>query len=182
MYEIHSQISLENEDVSEFIQCASALKMLYQKFHYPIDYEKNVFYIAAIMLCNIDSKNVPPVISYALIRDIPTCLMSHEYIQFVINVKKAYDNGEFYLYLKYYKTASDQFKIIMKLVLEKVRIKIAFMLFFPMRVTIEKKVFMEYLDFENENECDAFIEKYCITCDENGNIMCEESLSSMKRQ
>ena len=180
VYEIHSTISLENEDVSEFIQCASALKMLYTKFHYPIDHERNVFYIAATMLCNIDSKNVPPVISYSMIRNIPQCLLSHDYIQFVLNVKKTYDNGEYHIYLQQYRNAPHQFKIIMKIVLDKVRLKLATMLFIPMRVHIEKRLFMEYLDFESVDECDAFIQKYSILCDEKGNVLCEKSLENMR--
>ncbi|EDR23473.1 leukocyte receptor cluster (lrc) member, putative [Entamoeba dispar SAW760] len=181
VYEIHSDISLENNDVSEFIQCASALKQLYKKFGYSNNNPKVIFYISAMILCNMDSKNVSPITNYSLLREIPIEILINPNIQFVLNVKRAFDNGEYFTYLKLFKEAIPKFKVIMKLAIEKVRLKGLMLLFMSIGGVIEVKDVMNFLSFSNEKEYQEFISKYPLIQDSNGKIQCVETLKSISK-
>ncbi|EKE40691.1 SAC3/GANP family protein, partial [Entamoeba nuttalli P19] len=181
VYEIHSDISLENNDVSEFIQCASALKQLYKKFGYSNDNPKVIFYISAMILCNMDSKNVSPITNYSLLREIPIEILLNPNIQFVLNVKRAFDNGEYFTYLKLFKEAIPKFKVIMKLAIEKVRLKGLMLLFMSIGGVIEVNDVMDFLSFSNEEEYHEFISKYPLILDANGKIQCTETLKNISK-
>ncbi|EAL49837.1 SAC3/GANP family protein [Entamoeba histolytica HM-1:IMSS] len=181
VYEIHSDISLENNDVSEFIQCASALKQLYKKFGYSNDNPKVIFYISAMILCNMDSKNVSPITNYSLLREIPIEILINPNIQFVLNVKRAFDNGEYFTYLKLFKEAIPKFKVIMKLAIEKVRLKGLMLLFMSIGGVIEVNDVMDFLSFSNEEEYHEFISKYPLILDANGKIQCTETLKNISK-
>ena len=106
-------------------------------------------------------------------------LMNHEHIQFVLNVKKVYDNGEYHLYLQLYKSAPPLFKRIMKLVIEKVRYRLTRILFSVLRPSVTEQDFKEYMQFETEGEYRDFVTKYPLVFDNKGNILCESSVISL---
>ncbi|ELP87324.1 leukocyte receptor cluster member, putative [Entamoeba invadens IP1] len=179
VYELHAHLSLENQDISEFIQCASALKNLYHTMKRPIDDEKVILYSASMILCNMDGKNVSPAAHYTLIRDIPDSILTHPTIQLALNIKKAFVVGDYFTFFNLYTTAITQFKLILVLAIDKVRINTAYTLFYAVRPTIDVEHFKKYLFFKDDEDYTQFITKHPIVFDDKGSIVCATSLANL---
>ena len=113
IYETHAEIALEFDDISEFQQCVSALKKYYKRFKNPLD-EKVIRNRAYELLCSLKSKDIQNCNVYFLIRDIPPEAMHNKDIQFVLKIKRAFDNDNFFEVFKLYRNANSDFKHIVK--------------------------------------------------------------------
>ncbi|KAL7721496.1 Leukocyte receptor cluster member [Entamoeba marina] len=186
VYTIHSEISIQNEDISEFMQCASTLRKLFKLQRLPPTNDKLLMYTAYTILFNIDSKNVTSTASYSQIIEIPHEALTHPDISFVLQVKKAYNSSNYYEYFRLYTQANPFHKIIMKSSLSKVRLRSIMSLLYSriylyivfdhqFLLTIIKKL----LFFDTDEECIAFNQQNNIILDSNNNILCEETIKKL---
>lgn len=140
-----------------------------------------MFYLAGMILSNLDSKNVSPVTIYSMVMSIPSDSIKHPYIQFVLKVTKAFDSGDYIEYLKLYRIAPKSLKHIMRITLDKVRVKALRTLLLVMKQTITKEYLYNILHFNTQEEFDEFFGKHQVVLDAAGNIVCDLTVVSLAK-
>ncbi|KAL7720396.1 Leukocyte receptor cluster member [Entamoeba marina] len=154
VYTIHSEISIQNEDISEFMQCASTLRKLFKLQRLPPTNDKLLMYTAYTILFNIDSKNVTSTASYSQIIEIPHEALTHPDILFVLQVKK-----------------NITLLIIMNIS--------TYIFISSIRPSIPFDHYKKLLFFDTDEECIAFNQQNNIILDSNNNILCEETIKKL---
>ncbi|CAL1280246.1 unnamed protein product [Larinioides sclopetarius] len=173
VYETHARIALEKGDHTEFNQCQSQLKVLYQEVKEGNRLEFTGYHILYTMYTEnaIELKN--------LLADLKNDEKQDEVVSHALKLAKACSNNNYSRFFKLYISAPKMSSFIIDWFIERIR-KAALKAFIKsFRPNIPISYIQSALAFPSAEECLAFLTKTNIVFADAGLINCKESVGPL---
>ena len=166
VYETHAKLALENNDLSEFNQCQTQLKLLYEEGFAGHQMEFLAYRI--LYLLNPTVKKGMEQVLYT-IQELSDEQKQHEYVKHALQVQCALALQNYFLFFKLYLASPNMGAILLDKFIDSVRLSSLRIMFKSYRPSIPVSFVSKQLAFRNEHACLLFLKQYDIKFLENTN-------------